>query len=372
MPSPDLLCEVRTERGTYRDWLTVSVGQSIDGGWQRSFSLTCAEPSEKLVQALAPGTRVDIALAGQPVITQGYIARRQAAYDANRHGVQISGFSKADLTTRASAEGGTGQYRGYTLEQIANGELKRLGLKFRLENPPAGANEPFTQVIRRYGETPYDMISRLCRQRGVWLRADADGTIVGGTKAGGVPTFPDVFEEGVNILSANCAMEWLAASGYVATGQHPGSDNLFGRKAAEISAKTSLGEGGLPGLNRRVLAEMPLSEKELKLRTEMEAQAIIASTLRVSLSYQGWLSPTGKLWSLTDYVTVKSPMLFPFQGGLMNLRLWGYAYTQTPEGQTATAIELVNQQAFNLKSVDGQAPSSFEPNFSEPQPEVAT
>ncbi|MRI57673.1 hypothetical protein D8770_27780, partial [Methylobacterium sp. DB1607] len=122
MPSPDLLCEVRTERGTYRDWLTVSVAQSIDGGWQRTFSLTCAEPSEKLMQALAPGTRVDIALAGQPVITQGYIARRQAAYDANRHGVQVSGFSKADLTTRASAEGGTGQYRGYTLEQIATGE----------------------------------------------------------------------------------------------------------------------------------------------------------------------------------------------------------------------------------------------------------
>ncbi len=385
MPAPELVCEVRTERGTYRNWTTVSVAQAIDGGWQRTFELRCAEPSEAMVQALSPGTRVDIALAGQPVITQGYIARRQSAYDGNRHGVQVTGFSKANLTTRASAEGGTGQYRGYTLEQIANGELKRLGLKFRLENPPDGANEPFRQVMRRYGETPYDLISRLCRQRGVWMFAEADGTIVAGSKdgaskggAGGgsrgnpdVPTFDDVFQEGVNILSANCDMEWREAATYVATGQHPGSDNLFGRKAAEPSAKITLQDGGVPGLSRRVLAEMPLSEKELQLRTAMEAQAIIAASLRVSLSYQGWLSPTGKLWSLTDNATVKSPMLFPFQGGQMNLRLWSYNYTQTPEGQTVTMIELVNQMAFNLKFTDGQAPATFDPSFTSPSPEAS-
>ena len=54
-----------------------------------------------------------------------------------------------------------------------------------------------------------------------------------------------------------------------------------------------------------------LSQKELQLRTNMEAQALEADLLRVTLVYQGWLNPNGELWSLSDFVTVKSPMLFP-------------------------------------------------------------
>lgn len=370
MPNPDLVCEVRTESGTFRDWLTVSVSQSIADGWQRTFRLSCAEPSEKLKQALAPGTRVDIALAGQPVITRGYIGQRQVAFDANRHGVEVIGFSKADLMTRASAESGTGQFRGYTLDQIASGVLKPLGLKFRMENPPPGADLPFPNVVIRYGETPFDLIQRLCRQRGVWFHADANGDIVAGSKSSNGSSY-DSFEEGVNILSANCRTTWKAVSEVVATSQQSGSDSLFGRKAAEISAKAPL-SGGIPGLTRKVLAEMPLAQKDLQLRTDMEVKAIIASQINISLTYQGWLSPTGKLWALTDFVQVKSPMLFPFQGGQMNLRLWGYTYSQTPDGQTVTAIELVNIAAFQQRTIDAQAGPTFDPPVSDAQPEALT
>ena len=370
MSNPDLICEVRTEGGTYRDWLTVSVSQSFDTKWQRTFQLTCAEPSEKLQQALSPGTRIDLALAGEPVITQGYVARRQAAFDANRHGVQIVGVSKADLTMRASAESGTGQFRGYTLEQIANGVLKPMGLKFRMENPPPGADLPFPNVMLRYGETPFDLIQRLCRQRGVWFHADANGDLVGGAKQGGGTGV--VFEEGVNILSGNCAMDWLGANKVALNSQQPGSDSLFGRKAAEISARSTIQGNGIPGLTRKVLAEMPLAERELQGRANMEVQAILASLMRVTITYQGWLNPAGKLWALTDFVTVKSPILFPFQGGLMNLQLWGYTYSQTPDGQTVTAIECVNRAAFQQRVIDAQAGPTYSPNSTDAQPEALT
>ncbi|MGU3475635.1 phage baseplate assembly protein [Methylobacterium sp. D48H] len=369
MPSPDLICEVRTESGTYRDWLTVSVSQSFDAAWQRTFRLTCAEPSRSLVQRLLPGARVDIALAGQVVIQEGYIGHRQAAYDANRHGVQVDGFSKAEITRRASADAGTGQFRGYKVDAIANRLLKPHGLKFRVENGPDGWDTPFPNVIIRHGETPFDAISRLCNQRGLWLRADANGDFVGGAKQGGATA---MFEEGLNILSANCSIAMPSVQDIVARSQQPGSDSLFGRKAAEISAKAQMSDG-IPGLSRKVLAEMPLSQKELQLRTNMEAQALEADLLRVTLVYQGWLNPNGELWSLSDFVTVKSPMLFPTADGLMNLKLWGYTYTQTPEGQTTTAIELVNAKAFQQKNPDGQASDGFYNRPVTPaQPEAST
>ena len=368
MPTPDLVCEVRTDSGTYRDWLTVEVSQSIDQGWMRNFRLTCAEPSDKLLQRLLPGSRVDIALAGQVVIQEGYIRQRQAAFDANRHAVQVVGYSKADATTRASAEAGTGQFRGYKIDAIANRLLKPHGLNFKVENGPEGWDTPFPNVVIRHGETPFDAISRLARQRGLWLRADASGNYVAGVREGGSAA---MFEEGVNILSGNCTIEDPAVDGVVVRSQIAGSDSLFGRKAAEISAKASLGEKA-GSLARKILAEMPLGQKELQLRTNMEAAALAADNLRITLSYQGWLKPDGSLWELTDTATVRSPMLLPLADAQQELKLWGYTYSQSPEGQTTTAIELVNLAAYQQKYANAQQSNPFfNPPTSSAAPEVS-
>ncbi|POR42691.1 hypothetical protein [Methylobacterium sp. V23] len=356
MSDPDLICEVRTTDGTYRNWLSVAMTQSFDdrNGF-RNFRLICAEPSAVANLRLKPGDRVDIALAGQVVVKEGYIVNRQAAYDANRHVVQIDGYSKGGQTTRASINEGTGQFRGYKLEAIANSVLKPHGIKFKVVNPPDGADEPFTNVQVRFGETPFQLISRLCNQRGLWISSEADGTMVAGadTKGGGV-----TFEEGVNILSANCSIAMPSVQEVIVNAQKPGSDSLFGRKAAEIQAKATM--QGPKGQVRKVLAEMPLNEKELKLRTNMEVQAIEASLVRVSITYQGWLRPgIGGLWELAhDYATIKSPMLFPTESGQMKMKLWSYVYSQSEAG-TTTTCEFVSEKAFEQKAADATKNDGF-------------
>ncbi len=386
MPNPDLICEVRANGGVFRDWLTVEASQSVDQSWMRRFTLTCAEPdspgskrktasgqswasaAKSVSDVLVPGTRVDITLAGQPFITQGLIGTRQAAYDANRHGVQITGFSKAEITNIASADAGTGQFRGYTVEAIANRLLKPYGLKFRVESGPPGWDTPFPNVVIRHGETAFSAISRLCRQRGMWFWTDPKGDLVAGIgqqEAAGI-----VFEEGVNILSANCSLQWQGAETAIMDSQQWGSDHLSGRQAAEISAQSKFGGGDpMPGTFRRVLAEMPLSQKELQLRTKMEVMALQAALLRVKLSYQGWLNPARALWDMADMVTVKSPMLFPVEDAKLDLKLFGVTHTQTPEGQTTSAIDLVNLAAFQQRYPDAtKSDGFFNVPSSDPQP----
>ena len=355
MPDPALVCEVRTTGGTFRDWLTVQVAQDVDTRWMRTFRLTCAEVSSSLQQKLFPGQRVDIAMAGYVVIDGGFIETRQAGFDANRHGVLVSGYSKAGPLTKVSVDAGTGQFRGYPIDAIANRVLKPHGLKFRVENGPDGWDLKFPNVIARTGETPFDLISRLCRQRSLWLWSEANGDLVAGSKSGAGGSG---YTEGVNILSGNCTITMPLAEAVKGNAQQPGSDSLFGRKAAEISAKSTLSDG-VSGLTRNVLAEMPLSQRELQLRVDMEAQAIEASRLQVSLSYQGWLNPQGKLWDLSEVVPVKSPMLFPTKTGQLDLKLWGYTYGQTPEGQTTSQIDLRNQAAWNVAHPDANTSDGF-------------
>ncbi|GJD58354.1 phage baseplate assembly protein [Methylobacterium dankookense] len=349
MPDADLYCEVRTLGGTYRDWLSVNVAQSFDQSWSRSFALTCAEPSAASAFRLKPGDRVDIALAGQVLIKEGYITQRQAAYDGARHAVQVSGFSKAGITEIVSAQSGTGQFRGYKIDAIANSVLKPLGLKFEVKDGPKGWDTPFPQVMIRHGETPFALISRLCNQRGLWIEAEADGTLTAGTKVDGSGA---QFVEGVNILSASCMIEMPGAAELITSSQMTGSDSLFGRKASEISAKSTI-TGGIPGTKQTYLAEMPLDQKGAELRTNMQAQAIESARLRVNLTYQGWLKPDGSLWKLKEPVTVKSPMLFPTKSGQMELKLWGYTHSQSESG-TTTTLDLVNENAFGVRAQDAK------------------
>ncbi|MDQ0446980.1 hypothetical protein [Methylobacterium aerolatum] len=348
----------------------MTVAQSFDATWQRNFRLICAEPSKNLFERLAPNMRVDIALAGEVVIQEGYVVTRQVAFDANRHAVVVQGYSKAGLATEGSVDSGTGQYRGYTLEAIANSVLKPHGLRFRMEDAPDSARVPFPNVMVRYGESPFAMIARLCNQRGLWLDADADGTLVANRKSGGDSA---TFVEGKNILSAECTIQAPAVSQIIANSQQPGSDSLFGRKASEIQATSDL-SAGMPNIKRKVLAEMPLDQEGAVARTNMEAQAIEASRLRVNLTYQGWHKPgTGKLWSLRDNVTIKSPMLFPTESGQMELKLWGVIYSQSSEGGTTTQIECVNRNAFAVRRPDANVDDGWYRAGATPAvPEAAT
>ncbi|WP_407529441.1 contractile injection system protein, VgrG/Pvc8 family [Methylobacterium oryzisoli] len=368
MPKLEEYCEVRTTGGVFRDWINVAVEQSFGNpNWMRTFRLIVAEPSEHLQLRLKPGDRVDIALAGKVVIQEGYISRRQAAIAPQQHLVQIEGYSKAGTITEASVDVPGGQFRNYSVDAIAKRVLQPYGLNFKVENGPEGWQEKFPNVSVRYGETPFDLVSRLCSQRGLWLHADESGNLIAGPKSGGGA----MFAEGVNILAANCMIEMPSVASLVGSSQAQGSDSLFGKKAAEIQAKTDV-SGGPKGTKRIVLAEMPLTQKELQARVNMEAAALAASQLRVSLTYQGWLNPSGSLWNLGESVTVRSPALFPIQGGQMELRLWGYVYSQDVAGGTTTTLELVNAGAFQQKYSDGQQSDSFYQAIPPAQPEQPT
>ncbi|TXN82902.1 phage baseplate assembly protein [Methylobacterium sp. WL8] len=357
MTDPDLICEVRTEGGTYRDWIQVQVEQNfMNEGWIRSFRLICAEPSAVASMKLKPGDRVDIALAGQVVIREGYIRDRQASYDANRHAVQVTGHGKAGLITEASINGGTGQYRGYKLDAIANSVLKPYGMTFRVQNGSAGWDTPFDNVMVRRGETPFDLISRLCKQRNLFFYADAAGNVMAGPKsdAGTV-----AFVEGQNILSANCQLRRLSVEKLIVDSQLPGSDSLFGRKVAEVQASSTV-KGGTSGAMRTVLAEMPLDQKGAQLRTNWEAAALQAMALQLQLTYQGWLKPgVGGLWDPSDGVTVKSPMLLPTESATETLKVAGYSYQQDANAGTTTTLDLINTLAWQQRKGDATKNDGF-------------
>lgn len=383
MPNAEEWCEVRANGLIFRDWTSVLVRYSMEDNWARHFQLELAEvtpaaaaagqagrvveqPSlldsggegRRIVQRLKPRDKVDILLAGQPAITGGVIKIRQSASDAHRHGVQVIGWSKAGPAGEVSINTKNTQFQNQSITQIANKVLSDsgIGVKFRLDNAPSGANAPFKNAIVHQGETPWDMIQRLARQRTLWLKIALNGDIVGGD---GNPGGGAVLAEGVNIESISVYLEDPWAEAVLVKSQTAGSDEMWGRTASEISAKAGIPNGD-PGKVVIVHAEDADRPKDAQMRADMEARAINAMTLRVTVMHRGWLKPGAKaLWELQEAVTVRSPDHFPFAGGQMTLRVWAVTMSQDNSRGTITQVELVNEAAFSQRFPDAREPAPF-------------
>jgi prophage tail gpP-like protein len=197
----------------------------------------------------------------------------------------------------------------------------------------------------------------------------ADGTVTAGA-----PDKPSnvVLEEGVNIVAATSMISMMEVDETIARSQAQGSDSLFGRKAAEISAKGKMPDG-IKGFKRIVLAEEPLTQKELNTRANMEMAAMNRAAVQVSVTHQGWLKPGGSsLWELKEKLTVKSPMLFPVEGGEMELYVFGMTYEQNGIQGTTTTLDLVNRAAFGLKFTDASGNPNYAPPADDAKPEPQT
>lgn len=349
------LVEVKAAGGIFRDWTSATVAYNFEEQSFRHFRLQLAEPDLKTLR-LKPGDRVDISMAGKALIKDGYIKVRQVAYDAHRHAVQIDGLGKLGPIGGASVDlSNGGQFQDQTFEAIANAVLKKGGFKFRMDNPPDGADEKFKNAIPYTGERIWEFLERLARQRAIRLRSDADGTLVGGSGGGGGGS---TLKEGENILAAQMHWEFPEAAGVVARGQGQGSNEVFGRPQAEISAKTELSSGN-KDLRYIVPIEDATTKKAAQLRADYEAMQIESSILIVNVTHQGFLKPGGGgLWELSDEVTVISPMLFPLNDGKMDLKVWGVTMSQSESG-TTTVVDCRNKGAFRRQSGSGGDAPTF-------------
>lgn len=137
-------------------------------------------------------------------------------------------------------------------------------------------------------------------------------------------------------------------------GQTTGSDDLWAKAAANITSQAQV-PGGDAGKKVIGLAEHPDTKADLDVRAQFEAQSIAAATHRDMITHKGWYRPgTSELWKIGDSCVVKSPMLYPFDGGQQTLLVWGVTCSQNDKDGTTTSVELVNKATWAQRFPDGK------------------
>jgi prophage tail gpP-like protein len=363
MPKTEEYCEIVAGGQKYRYWDDVEVTRNFKEVVSE-IRLSVAEISPQGARSwsslrLKPGDPVSAYLAGTLVAT-GKVAVRQVAYDKNTHAVRFIVQSKVADLVNGTVEAKPGQYRKSNLKQIAGAVLGPYGIALAISGAPAGADKIFERVSVQVGESPFELIERLCRMRNLHLVDDAQGNLIasrGGDAVGGD------LQEGRNILSAQ--MVWRedqAVDQIKALGDEHGRDQKWGDEVRGNSATAKNPEysGHRP---LHILAEQPGDKQDMQMRADHEVDGNVGGMLTADITVRGWLRDDGSLWieHVGKNVDVFSPMLFPMDK--LTLAIQGVTHKQNDKQGTTTTISLVLPRALGSanKIETGGGPTGADP-----------
>lgn len=310
MPKAKEVATVVLAGKKYSTWETVRVELDYMDKATRSFQVSITEKLDRKAVwsslQIKPGDECQVLLAGKPVIGKGFVEQRQAAYDANHHGVLVAGRSKANDYVDSTVERKNSQYRDKSLKQIAEKVLQPFGLSFKIENPTKNADKPFKDVSANPGETAHSFIERLARARGLFIRDDKDGNVIAATASGQASGSVKLVEK-KNIKSLNCLIrDDNVFSRIAAVGQLRGDDKVNMEPSRKPAARAE-------GASKRyrpldVLAEEAGDAEDMKDRVEHERNAMLGNIIECVVTVYGWLKDGVDLWDVGETVPIYSPM----------------------------------------------------------------
>nr|BDD45835.1 tail protein [Gammaproteobacteria bacterium] len=181
----------------YSGWTKVAITRSIDSVCG-SFDLTLTErwegASDRPPQVRA-GDECEVYCDDDLVLT-GFVDDALPAYNATQHSISVRGRSKArDLVDCGRP---ARQWQNQTLLQLARALADPFGITVRADTDVGAA---FERPAIEPGQTAFEFLEKLARQRGVRFISDPDGTLV--ITGVGSTRVADTLELGRNIRSAS-------------------------------------------------------------------------------------------------------------------------------------------------------------------------
>jgi prophage tail gpP-like protein len=338
MPKPEETAKLHVAGSSFEDWETVWVQHRWSEGWP-SFRFTAAENNEarpKLWQELKfkPGDSCWIELGGQMAFS-GTILKRQVAYDANSHAVELSGQGIQWSASTSSVPTTKTNHDNKTLSQITR-TLYTEQHGVPVKEIGTISSKPFDRVQLQPGEKIFDAIDRLARHRMAVLGTDHLGNfLLIGERTD--PITQDLIE-GRNIKKMQCIISNEGMfSEYTGTGQSAGTDEQNMQKVAEQRATAQ----GALNYFRRFL-EVPIEQPvkgvdEVQMRVNMQAIEQEGTLVEATVTVQGWLRDGVNLWRVGDNVYVNSPMALLDMVMLIKVA----TFSQDNQRGTQTELELV-------------------------------
>lgn len=286
----------------YGGWTDIEIAVGIDAV-ASSFRIGLTErwPGHSERWVIDAGSPAVVSIGGEPVIT-GYIDRLESWLSKDLHNVTITGRSKAADLVDCSAVNQPGSWLNRSLESIAADIAQPFGITIIAEAPTA---PPLKRFALQQGESAWDAIARMLKQRGLIGVSRADGSVALVSPKPGAAAI--TLAEGRDLLEIRGEHDVSDRfSRYIAKGQASGDDQASGAVVAGPK-----GEASDPGAGRYrpliVIAEDQASAASLAKRAEWEATVRAAKAQEATVVVNGWRQQGGALWTPMQLVRLRAP-----------------------------------------------------------------
>ena len=331
---------VKANGSLWTAWRRVMVRASFQSA-ARSFQIeAAAEPGGAATAwTFKAGTQIDIMFDGD-LVCRGYVDRYQPKLGAhNKATITISGRSKSQDFIDSSAVHDTNQFKNKTPAEIG-AEIDKFGVGVstdeQLQKVPVYRITP--------GETAFRCVEKLCREQGVFVVGQADGSILitkGGKKrhAGGLI-------EGQNIKEIEGDHNWSGRhSDVIVRGQKPYGHGDDALQVEGIARDAEVGRYRPVIVFHDGDTDKDRAKKRAKTRRDREA----GNALKAYVTVQGFFNEGGTLWEPGALVLVDSTFADVHQDMAIETAEW----SQDREDGSLTVLSLVDPRALGGKGAKG-------------------
>lgn len=315
----------------YAGWKSVRIEAGVERV-ARSFELSVTDKwpgSAEQVRRIKPGDLCEVSI-GDDLVCTGYADATPIDYDASGYTIMIRGRSKTADLVDCSADTATGQFKGLKAEAIAKKLAAPYGLNVITETATGAV---ITDHQIQQGETVFESLDRIAKQRQVLITDNAAGELVLASPGSGGKA-SSALELGVNILSGSAGFDYSEVySSYSVKGQKSGTDDAYGAKAAQ-----SLGKATDSSIKRqRVLVVRQSGQADnhtCQQRAQYEQQVRAAKAGEIRYRVAGWRQADEALWVPNITVAINDSLM-DVQTSLLISEV---IYTLDDSGQTAELV----------------------------------
>ena len=284
----------------WQSWKSVNTSHSISAvTGEHQLSITSTWQKGEIL-TLKEGMPIELFI-GKDKVATGYITNRTPSYDSKNISYQITARCKTIDLVESSLVHQTGEWKEIKLDAIANDICKTYGISVAVETD-MGA--PFLTVRIEQGESPFELLERLARQRAILLTSNQNGDLVL-TRAS--KKMLDIsLELGKNIRAARGNFsESEKFSKYIVKGSAASWSNETNEQLAVTIDDPSI-QRYRPKI---LLTEEVFTVEGASRRGQWQKQRALGFSNNVEITVGGWRMPNGKLWPLNHIVKVLDPIM---------------------------------------------------------------
>jgi len=329
---------IRIAGKIFTGWKTASITRGIDA-MVGHFSLSLSErwPGDPDQWGIEAGDACSLFIGEDKVMT-GWVDTAEYSLDAERHPLTVTGLESTIDLTDCSAIHRPGSWKKRKLEQIAADLTAPFGIKVVAE---ASTGEAFAAFALQQGESVFEAIDRMARQRGVLPVTGPDGElrlIKPGQIAAGYALEVGAAIEAISFTNSVADR----FSDYVVKGYS--SD---GKTRPKASAKD-------PGVARYrpllIVNDDASSTSSLEARARHEAQTRAGRGQQVQITVSSWRAEDGQLYA-PDRLT---PVTAPIVGIKGQLLVYSVTWRRDETG-TRADLMLTGKDAFSQLAIAPKA-----------------